>query len=172
VDSFQAFYIAYGPYLWLSSVLLVVSLLIWVLVLQRQLTRAVRHYRLLTQGADSDSIQAVLDKQISRAYETAVRVGELETYCQDMNRTLAHAIQRVGMVRFNPFNDTGGDQSFAVAMLDAEGNGVVLSSIFSRKESRMYAKPVQRGDSRYPLSDEEREAIQQAMGEKVPAQRS
>lgn len=169
MDSLQAFYAANGPYLWLLTILLVAALLVWVIVLQRRLSRAVHHYRLITLGADADNVQAVLDKQIARAYETSVRVEELSRFCQELERTLQHAIQRVGIVRFNPFNDTGGDQSFAVALLDAEGNGIVFSSIYSRKDSRIYAKPVHRGGSRYPLSEEEQEAIRQAISEPVRA---
>ena len=61
-----------------------------------------------------------------------------------------------------PFGDTGGDQSFALALLDEHDDGIVLSSIFSRTESRLYAKPVKSGKSKYTLSAEEEKAIIQA----------
>ena len=66
-------------------------------------------------------------------------------------------------MRFNPFADTGGDQSFAIALLDAEGNGVVLSSLHSRTDTRIFAKQVQGGRSRHQLSDEEQDAIRRAL---------
>jgi hypothetical protein len=66
-------------------------------------------------------------------------------------------------VRFNPFADTGGDQSFALALLDAKGNGVVVSSLHTRTATRFYAKPVAGGASTLSLSDEEVRALKQAM---------
>ena len=76
----------------------------------------------------------------------------------------ARALQNVGVVRFNPYHDTGGDYSFAVALLDAAGHGVVLTGLYHRDRCRVYAKPVRAWESAYTLTDEEREAIEQARG--------
>ena len=73
------------------------------------------------------------------------------------------AIQRVGLVRFNPFEDTGGNQSFAVALTDAGGNGVVVSSLHSRTGTRVYAKAISEGRSDGALSAEETEALRLAL---------
>lgn len=81
----------------------------------------------------------------------------------DIRETMAHAVQRVGMVRFDAFEDMGGKLSFAAALLDAEGSGIVLSSIAGRADSRVYAKPIERGASTYNLSGEEGEAIKRAL---------
>jgi Protein of unknown function (DUF4446) len=70
----------------------------------------------------------------------------------------------VGVVRFNPYHDTGGDHSFAVALLDAAGAGVVISGLYHRDRCRVYAKPVNAWDSTYQLTDEERDAIERARG--------
>ena len=74
------------------------------------------------------------------------------------------ALQHVGVVRFNPYHDTGGDYSFAVALLDAQGAGVLISGLYHRDRCRVYAKPVQAWESTYKLTDEEREAIDKARG--------
>lgn len=78
------------------------------------------------------------------------------------------ALQHVGIVRFNPFHDTGGDYSFAVALLDAAGAGVLLTGVYHRDQCRVYAKPVRAWSSDYELTDEERAAIEQARGEPSP----
>ena len=70
--------------------------------------------------------------------------------------------QKISLVRFNPFGDTGGDQSFSLAVLDAHDSGYVLTSIHGRQGTRVYVKPIDFGDSKYPLSDEERQALNQA----------
>lgn len=75
------------------------------------------------------------------------------------------SLQHVGVVRFNAYHDTGGEYSFAVALLDAAGSGVVLSGLYHREQCRVYAKPVAAGDSSYTLTDEEREAIARARSE-------
>jgi len=72
-------------------------------------------------------------------------------------------VQRVGVVRFNPFPDAGGDQSFAVALLDAEGTGLVVSSLHGRAETRVFAKAVSGGHSKHSLSTEEQDAIDRAL---------
>ena len=74
------------------------------------------------------------------------------------------ALERVGVVRFNPYHDTGGDYSFAVALLDAAGGGVVITGLYHRDRCRVYAKPVATWGSSYTLTDEEREAIARARG--------
>jgi hypothetical protein len=83
------------------------------------------------------------------------RVNQLATQ-------LESAIQHVGVVRYNPFEDTGSNQSFVLAMLDARGDGFVLSSLHSRQATRMFLKPVSAGKADSAVSDEEAEAIRLA----------
>jgi hypothetical protein len=68
----------------------------------------------------------------------------------------------VGLVRYNAFNDTGGDQSYALALLDDHGDGAIVNGLFHRTECRVYVKPVQEWKSTYSMSDEEAEAIRRA----------
>ena len=74
------------------------------------------------------------------------------------------AFQRVGLVRYNPFEETGGNQSFALALLDADEDGFVISSLHARAGTRIYAKPLTAGRSEGALSDEEMEALALARG--------
>lgn len=80
-----------------------------------------------------------------------------------LHESLLSAVQRVGLVRFDAFEDMGGQLSFALALLDADGTGVVLSSINGRRETRVYAKAIDRGESAVPVTEEEREAVKRAM---------
>lgn len=75
-------------------------------------------------------------------------------------------IQKIGIVRYNPFNEIGGNQSFSIAILDGEDNGVVITSLFSREGNRVYGKPIKNGKSDYLLSEEEKEAIKKAKYER------
>jgi len=73
------------------------------------------------------------------------------------------SIQKVGIVRFNPFKEVGGNQSFSIALLDGNDNGIVITSLYTREGNRVYGKPIKRGQSEYLLSEEEKEAIAKAM---------
>lgn len=73
------------------------------------------------------------------------------------------SIQKVGIVRYNPFSDTGSDQSFSLALLDGLNNGIVVTSLYSRDGNRVYGKSLQEGKSEYSLSKEEEKAIKQAL---------
>ena len=95
---------------------------------------------------------------------TTLEMAGLREQMLGLQDTVAHAVQRVGLVRFDAFEDLGGMLSFAVAMLDQMGSGVVFSSINGRNETRIYAKPIEQGSSRINLSGEEEEAIRRALG--------
>jgi len=71
-------------------------------------------------------------------------------------------IQKVGIVRFNPFKEVGGNQSFSIALLDGNDDGVVITSLYSREGNRIFGKPIKNGKSEYLLSEEEKKAIEQA----------
>ena len=79
-----------------------------------------------------------------------------------MKTNSLRSVQKIGIVRFNPFSDSGGDQSFAIVLLDGHDNGLVVSSIYSQGRPLVYAKPIEKGNSRYPLSGEERKALEKA----------
>jgi hypothetical protein len=84
----------------------------------------------------------------------------------DLKKQNRFAVQKVGIVRFNPFREVGGDQSFSLALLDENEDGAVITSHYTRKENRIYGKPIKAGQSEYPLSEEEREAIKIAKNPK------
>jgi hypothetical protein len=94
--------------------------------------------------------------------ETDSRLTSLADQCEKLAITSSLASQKISIVRFNPFGDTGGDQSFCLAVLDAYNSGYVLTSIHGRQGTRVYVKPVDYGKSKYNLSEEEKTAISQA----------
>lgn len=73
------------------------------------------------------------------------------------------SVQKVGFLRFNPFQDTGGDNSFIIVLLDAENNGFIVSSLYMREGTRLYAKAVERGNVRQPLTDEEQKVLDETI---------
>ena len=88
---------------------------------------------------------------------------EIIDFCKNLDEDLSKCIQKIGIVRYSAFKDTGSDLSFAVALLDENNSGVVFNGIYSREMSNIYAKPVEKGNSRYTLSEEESQAIVKAI---------
>lgn len=135
----------------------------WVVWLQRSDTVLRRRLRRVIGEGEGVGLDELLDRQFRRLDAVDERVEALNRLQHELE-TLSHrSIQKIGVIRFNPFSDTGGDQSFALALLDAQGNGVVLSSLHGRADTRIFAKQVQAGRSKHALSDEEQDAIRKAL---------
>jgi hypothetical protein len=116
----------------------------------------------LLRGKNARTLE---DTIISLADEIDRLKNDNETLAQGIiqaHRKLKRSIQKVHTIRFNPFRDQGGNQSFATALLDEEGNGVVISSLYAREKVSVYAKPLIKNQSAYELSAEEKEAIAKA----------
>lgn len=137
--------------------------LITVLVIALRQNKLLKRYRLLLNGADGKDIERMLLTQGADVEELQVSLAALEHRVQQMAEQARFHVQRTGTVRFSAFPDTGSDLSFAIALLDAHDNGIILSSLYGRSESRTYAKPIVGGKSTYQLSEEEKEAIARAM---------
>jgi hypothetical protein len=143
--------------------ILVIVGIVWVLDLQTRIRRLRSRQEKIFAGGEADAgLAAALENLASRLSETTARTERLVTRTEQIDATLAHAVQGVGLVRFRAFQDTGGDQSFALALADGEGNGVVVSALYGRGATRVYAKPVQGWLSPKVLSEEEEHALAQA----------
>jgi len=155
-------YSNYGVYLWMIALLLALLSLLWLAVLQRRVGELRRRYAALLTSASGEDLGELLTKQGEQLSVTASTAERLSTNVERMEGRLKRGLQRLGLVRFNAFEGLGGEQSFAIALLDDEGAGFVLSSLQGRGESRLYAKPVEKWDSTYNLSVEEKQAIGRA----------
>ncbi len=135
---------------------------LWLAALQVITIRQRRSYRRFMRGQEGQSLEEVLvgySKELDGIKRTLI---SLRAEADNLDRRLRRCIQRVEMVRFNPFKDTVADQSFALALLDDTGDGLVLSTLHGRDLTRVYGKPVKGKQSSYPLSPEEQEAIGKA----------
>ncbi len=149
----------------------VVLLLVLVVFLARETGRLRRRLDGLTRGADGASLGGVLDAHFDRVETVGRELDQLSARSAILEAANRRSIQRIGLVRYNPFEDTGGNQSFALALTDLNGNGFVLSSLHSRTGTRVYAKAVADGRSDGALSDEEGEALRRALASGPSADR-
>lgn len=133
---------------------------IWLVLLTWYVLRTMQQYNRLTQGAHDSNLTQVLDGWIKRLHEQESHLTDMEHQVQALAQQSRGAVQNVQVIRFNPFSDTGGDQSFVLTILDGNGTGVVLSSLHSRGMTRWYAKNVTHGKSaEHELSQEEAQAV-------------
>lgn len=103
-------------------------------------------------------------KEESRDLKKALKEFEsLKKEVESLREQGISSVQKIGIVRYNPFSNVGGDQSFSIALLDGNNNGIVITSLYGRDGNRTYAKPIEKGNSKYSLSDEEKKAISQAL---------
>lgn len=128
-----------------------------------------KRYRKMMTGADGSNLERMLIGHINEMKAVAEENERIKQENERIDALLQLAITRVGVVRFRAFDDMGSDLSYAVALLDSHNNGVILTSIFGREDSRSYVKPVENGTSTYALMAEEQQALDAAMG-KVAAE--
>ena len=136
---------------------------IWIVVLTFFYWKLQSHYNNLLKGTNTHSLQGVLEDVLKDLAVAKKDVDFLQKRCDTIEKEGRLHIQKIGLLRFNPFKDTGGDQSFILALLDGEDRGIVVSGLYSRAGTRWYAKKVDSGRGvEYELSDEEKQVLKHA----------
>ena len=115
-------------------------------------------------GKAPDSQASILTELLQRCDANEKEIAELKSRANVLEAVSKISFQKIGFMRFNPFADTGGDQSFALAILDFENNGFVISSLHNREGTRIYAKVIDHGNPKQSLSGEEEEVLKRAIG--------
>lgn len=147
----------------LALLIVVVLLFLWILILTLFAIKTYRLQKRLFGDTHQDELREILQEHIKRVGVVQVKLNDLDKIVARLRDESFSHVQKIGLVRFNPFEDTGGDQSFALAVLDGNDDGLVVSSLHGRDRTRMYVKPVAKGgESKYPFSGEEKEAIEKA----------
>ena len=122
--------------------------------------------KFMNKLGNGNDLEQMIRNYIDKVEKTDERNEEIINYCKKIDNDIKGCTQKIGIVRYNAFKDTGSDLSFTLALLDKYNNGVVLNGIYARDSSNIYAKPVKNGESNYVLSNEEKEAIRIAVESK------
>lgn len=130
-----------------------------------------KKYGQFLKGAEAKQIEVLVKKYSKDVEESLRKLDEMAQFSANMHKQLQFAVSKQALIRFNPFGDTGGDQSFVLALLDNHNNGVIISSVHARTGTRVYAKEIANGLSKYNLSDEETIALQKALNSKKKQER-
>jgi len=107
------------------------------------------------QKKEPENLKEIL-AQFRELKENFERISE---ELENLKKESKFNVQKIGIVRFNPFKEIGGNQSFSIALLDGNDNGIVITNLYTREGNRVYGKPIKDGKSEYLLSEEEKKAI-------------
>lgn len=132
-----------------------ISLLVVVILLSKKISK-------LTRGKNAQSLEEIIIENNKLSHEIKEKLKNQELRIIEMKKDAMRNIQNIGVVRFNPFKETGGSQSFAIAMTDKQNNGVIISSLYTRDRVNVFAKPITKGESEYKLTEEEKAALNQS----------
>ena len=153
-------------FLIIFAILLIVLLISYVVLLIKTSNLNKRYKQFMKKLGNGKNIEEDLENYMYRVEKVERQNSELHLICKEMGNQLSGCVQKIGIVRYNAFKDTGSDLSFALALLDEDNTGVVMNGIYSREMSNIYAKPVEKGKSPYTISEEEKLAIDKAINSK------
>jgi len=129
--------------------------LIWIFIIEHRLKK----FFLGRNASSLEDILLEINKQNKNLEETQKAIN---THLEKVDTKLGSTIRNIKTLRFNPFEEQGSKQSFAVSLLNDNGDGVILSSLFARDRMSIFAKPIQKGTSEFELTDEEKEVLTQS----------
>jgi len=139
---------------------LFLGVLIWLIVLTFFLLRTARNYSVFTEGVRKKTLEEVLTNMVKEQKLAKKDIAFLNTRCDNIEKDGLLHIQKIGLLRFNPFKDTGGDQSFILSLLNHHDTGVVITALYSRSGTRWYAKKVVNGKGHeHELSEDEKKSL-------------
>ncbi len=153
-------------FLIINSIILCILFIGFIVMLTKLHSINKKYKTFLKKLGNGENIEEDLENYMYRVERVEKQNAEIKNLIDVIEANMDNCIQKIGIVRYNAFKDTGSDLSFALAMLDEKNNGVVLNGIYSREMSNIYAKPVENGKSKYTISEEEQEAIQKAIENK------
>ncbi len=130
----------------------ILALVAWVIKTEIRLTKAFA-------GKKAENLEEVIVSLVKTSADLEKSDARIEAELGDVQKRLRKSIQGVETVRFNPFRDSGGNHSFATAFINEDGDGVVLSSLYSRDRVNIFAKPIKNRTSEFELTEEEKNAL-------------
>lgn len=134
---------------------------LWLIVLTFIFFKLQSHYNRLLKATSKHTLQSLLEIVLKEQDKIKEGLENLDKRCLNIENGNKNYIQKLGLLRFNPFNDTGGDQSFILSLIDGKKNGVIISGLYSRGGTRWYAKKIENGKGvDYELSEEEKKVLE------------
>lgn len=144
---------------------IIILFLLYIINIVKLLKLRKNYLLFMKKLGNGQDIRKSIENYMEKIDQVSEENKQIKNYCEQLDKTMIKCIQKIGLVRYNAFKDTGSDLSFTLALLNEENSGIVLNGIYSREMSNIYSKPVEQGMSSYTLSDEEKQAIQKAINQ-------
>lgn len=153
-------------YITIGLALLVIILLIMLIIVLKSLNSLEKRYRKFMRGVNNKNIEELVIQYLDRIDDVKKQSDYMKEVYNDINNKVDSCIQKVSILRYRAFEDVGSDLSYSIALLNNNNDGVILTSIYGRNESTTYGKPIDKGISRYDLSEEEEQVLKEAISKK------
>lgn len=151
------------PYIMVVLIIIIILLFILVIVLFKSLGRVERKYRKFMKGTNGKNIEELILQELEKIEQANKNSQEALEECERLTTKVKGCVQKIAIMRYKAFENIGSDLSFSIAILDGNDDGVLITGIYGREESVTYAKPVDKGISRYDLSEEEKQVLNEAI---------
>lgn len=156
----------YSIFIMIGLVIISLILFITTIILISSVNKLNKRYKNMMRGIDNENLETLINSNLDNI-DTALKNSELAIdRCKNLSEELKGCVSKVSIIRYKAFEDVGSDLSFSIAILDSHNDGIILTGIYSRHDSTTYAKPIDRGISRYNLSEEEAQVLNQAINSK------
>ena len=140
----------------------VIALAVFVIILVVVTVKLYTRLNHLSRGEKAASLEHIISENNRLLLEHTKHIEKQRHHIKELDTGIQDSFQNIGVIRFNPYKDTGGNQSFAIALLNNNNDGFVLSSLYTRERVNIFAKPIVKGVSEFTLTDEENQALQKA----------
>ena len=155
------------PWIGMVTIVLVIVLFVYCVILHIRLGSLKKKYDFFMQGEHGASLERKLSVEVSEIRDAAKGLEYLLSEQVAIRNIQSNTLQKIGFIKYNAFENIGNDLSFALTLLDGNNNGICISSIYGRNESRIFSKPIVKGKSLVSLSQEELESLNEALGERT-----
>ncbi|MFL0248544.1 DUF4446 family protein [Candidatus Clostridium stratigraminis] len=163
MDTINSILKDFQPYIILGLTTLTVILIISVIILFKSLNNIEKKYRKLMRGVNNKNLEEMIIDYLDKIDEVKDDSQNLKQSYKELDERVKGCVQKSAIIRYRAFEDVGSDLSFSIALLNDYDNGIIISGLYGRHESTTYAKPIDKGISRYDLSEEEQYVLKEAM---------
>ena len=153
----------FSTYIMIGLSVIVIILFIIVLVQGKAINNIESRYKKMMRGTSTQNLEELIINNLDSINESEEKSKECLKEIEELKKKTKSCVQKIAITRYKAFEDIGSDLSFSIAMLDENNDGLILTGIFGRNESTTYAKPVDKGISRYDLSEEELDVLNEAI---------
>ena len=156
----------YSIFIIIGLAIITLLLFIITMVLLASVKKLEKKYRKMMRGVNNKNLEQALNDNLDNIEKALNKSQEAINECKNISQELKGCVNKIAIMRYKAFEDVGSDLSFSIAILDSYNDGVIITGIYSRHDSTTYAKPIDKGISRYDLSEEELHVLNEAINSK------